>query len=283
MSAWFPLWLALSGGAEAATPTVLVSWTPFSRGDLAWIEDGRGTGTGVGEFDGLVAPALDVSAGVWFRREPGPWDVGLTLGLGVARIQTTTWIEDIYRTRHVGVVRPSLDLRVAPWKPGKYPWPWLLIGAQGDIPSARDASNGYTEEEQTAADDGALLDRARLGGIGARIGFGLEQRLVGGLTIGAQYTAGWHRGFLKAEDSRQVSSWVGSEVALVVGFHWGHWDVPPPSYEPEVAPPVPLPEPVPAPEHAPQAAPEPAPTLQAVPAPEAPPTPPAPTPAPPPR
>src|SRR5690606_2556186 len=122
-----------------------------------WIGDDRTTGTAVGEFDGVVAPNLSAFGGAWIGER-----VGLVGSVGLARLTSTRWVGDVYQSRHRGVFRPELDVRflLSPRAQGR-PVPWLVAGVYGDVPSAREVSNGFTDEEQDAADEAAYIDRAR--------------------------------------------------------------------------------------------------------------------------
>src|SRR5690606_31447825 len=55
----------LAALAHAAEPYAGVEWRPLSRADLAWVEEGRTSGAGVGELDGTVRPALQAHGGLW--------------------------------------------------------------------------------------------------------------------------------------------------------------------------------------------------------------------------
>lgn len=202
--------------ASAATPFGGLEWRPLSRADLEWVLEERTSGLGVGEFDGTASPALQGFGGAWFGDR-----VGLSLSLGIARLQNTTEVDEVVRQRHWGVVRPGLDLRLGlTQRVERRPFPWVLVGAHGDIPSSRDISNGYTDAEQAAADEQAYIERARLGGFGGRLGIGAEYELLPGLGIGAQWGVGLHRGTWRAEDLSEVSSWVSGEASLLLLFRW---------------------------------------------------------------
>ena len=206
----------LLGAAAWAAPFFGLEYSPFSRGDLTWIDEDRTSGALVGEFDGLVRPNLQAFFGGWIGNY-----LALSGTLGVARLQNVTWVSDIYRQRHWGVLRPGLDVRVAPLKrQDRLPTLWFLLGCHGDIPSARDISNGYTNEEQEGADETALGERARLGGVGARLGVGVEQKIAPALLVGALYAVEWQRSVLESDDATAVSSWLGSRAALMLTFQW---------------------------------------------------------------
>ena len=201
---------------HAATPIAGVSWTPLSRSDLVWVDEGRTSGVAVGEFDGVARPALAAFGGAWVSER-----VGVVGSLGVARLQSTTWTGDTWRQRHWGVVRPEIDLRIAlSTREVGRPAPWLFLGLYGDIPSARDVSNGYNEAEQEDADEDAWVERVRLGGLGGRLGAGVDYRLRDGLALGATWAVGYHRGFLQSTDTKVVSSWLATEASLLLSFEW---------------------------------------------------------------
>ena len=206
----------LIAAAQAATPFGGVEWRPLSRADLVWVDEGRLSGVAVGEFDGTARPGLQAYGGAWLSER-----VGLSASLGVARIQNTTEVNEVITHHHWGVFRPGIDLRWSLTQRAAHrPFPWLLAGVHGDIPTARDVSSGYTAEEQQAADDLAFVERARLGGLGARAGIGAEYEVLPGLGIGAQWALEWHRGTWRADDLSQVSQWLAANASLLMTFRW---------------------------------------------------------------
>jgi hypothetical protein len=88
----------------------------------------------------------------------------------------------------------------------------------GDIAAVTDRSNGYTEEEQEAADENAAVERQRLGGAGGRAGVGIDYRLTPYVAIGARYSLSAHWGMQRTDESTDVSSWVRSETTLSLTF-----------------------------------------------------------------
>lgn len=216
------LWFVTA--ALAATPTAGLAFTPLSRADLAWVADERTSGTPVGEFDGFVDPALAAYGGVWLG------DRFAVLGsLGVARLTSTTWDGETWRQRHWGVIRPGVDVRWAamPRDADHAIVPFLTLGGHGDIPSARDTSNGYSPEEAAQADETATIDRLRLGGVGGRLGAGVDWRPIPGIAVGAQYVVEARWATLRSSDATIASSWISSQVELLFAFEWGKRDVPP--------------------------------------------------------
>lgn len=207
------LWTA---AALAAEPYLALEWRPLGRSDLTWVSEQRTSGLAVAEQDGFARPQAQLDVGAWL----GEW-VALQGSLGVARMQTTTWVGDVYTQQHWGVLRPGIDGKVQLGSPpAGLPRPWALVGTHIDIPSARDVSNGYTVEQQITADEVATADRTRLGAVGARAGVGVEQRLVGGLSLGAMYTLQWQRSLFVSEDPATITSLVTGEAALLLLFDW---------------------------------------------------------------
>ena len=197
-------------------PYAGVEFHPYSRQDAVWVDENRTSGLSVGEFDGTIRPTLGGFVGTWI----GDF-IGLHLGLGVARLQTTTWVGETYQQRHWGVVRPSIEGRFAfIRREARWPIPWGLLGVYVDIPSARDVSNGYSEEEQQAADETAQVERLTLWGVGGRAGLGVDYRLLPGIAVGAQFTVGWHQAILAGQDQAAVSSWLATEAAVLLIFEW---------------------------------------------------------------
>lgn len=212
----FALLLALLAPAPAATGYAGLEWRPLSRQDLVWVEEGRTSGAAVGEFDGSVRSVLHAFGGVWFNRY-----IAVQGGLGLARLTTTSRIDDGYRQRHWGVIRPSVDLRFGWMEPRlRYPIPWVILGAYGDIPSVRDVSDAYTAEEQEAADALATSDRVRLGKVKGRVGMGVDYQMLPGVSLGAMFTVGVHRSTYEGADDTFTSLWLATDGALLVTFEW---------------------------------------------------------------
>ena len=202
--------------ASASTPFGGVEWRPLSRADLTWVDDGRTSGVVVGEFDGTVRPNLQAFAGAWVSDR-----AAVSGSLGMARLQNTTNVNDVVRQLHWGVVRPGLDFR---WAFHDYvedrPWPWFLLGMHADIPSARDVSTGYTRAEQAAADEGAWIERAKLGGVGGRVGLGADYEVLPGLALGAQWAVEWHHATWYADDISVATQWLAADASLMMIFRW---------------------------------------------------------------
>jgi len=205
------------------SPYMTFEWRPLSRGDLTVVEEQRTSGLLVSSVDGFARPQVQLDVGAWVTD-----NLAVQGSVGVARASVTTWTGTVYSQQHWGVVRPGFDLKLRPGRrtPG-LPVPWALLGGHVDIPSSRDVSNGYTVEEQLDADDAADIDRVRLGALGARVGVGVEQRIVGGLSIGAQYAAQWQRSLFVRRDPVTIESQVFGEASLLLVFDWPRRPTPP--------------------------------------------------------
>lgn len=217
-----PVLLLFATAIAGPTPLFGLEWRPLGRADLNWVDEGRTSGLAVAELDGAVRPALSAFFGAWMSER-----TALLGSLGLARMTTTTWTDggegepDTYRSRSWGVFRPEVDLRFAPWGHRTNPTAFLIGGLYGDIPSARDVSNAYTEEEQATADETAAQDRIRLGGFGARLGFGADVDLGKGVHIGGQYTVYWQQTLLVSDDADAVSGWLASEASMILTIEFG--------------------------------------------------------------
>lgn len=210
------LLLALSAPAEAGRPFFGLEIEPLSRKDLVWVEEDRTSGTAVGEFDGAVSSVLSAFGGGWFNRH-----VGLQASLGVALSQSSSVAGDIVRNRTWAVLRPGLDLRLGWAEHGlRKPVPWVLVGAYGDIPISADVSNGYSEEEQAAADEAVLDERFRLGGVGGRVGFGVDYEVLQGLSLGALVSLGLHRSGYTGGDTTFTTLWLSTEASILLTYLW---------------------------------------------------------------
>lgn len=204
--------LALAGPAAAA-PAFGLDWTPLAAGDLAWLLEDRDTDTLVAEDDGLLVQPLTAWGG-WI----GDKDAVLG-GLALARYTTRIWTGDQVTTVHVGAVRPSLDYRrYLRAREAGQATPWVQAGGYIVAPSARTASDAYTAEEQAAYDVIAASDRARIGGVGARVGLGGEVLLDNGLSVGGRWSAIAHRGRIDETTSFSVSVRLMTEAAVVLGL-----------------------------------------------------------------
>lgn len=208
------LWVAAP--VLAAQPFAGLEIDPLSRQDLVFVDEGRTSGTGVGELDGTVRSVASAYAGAWITRH-----VGIAAGLGVAIAQASSRAGDVERQKTIGVFRPSLDVRLG-WmeRRPRFPIPWFLVGFYGDIPTASDRSTGFTEEEQTAADEASFAELTRLGGFGARVGAAVDYEVLPGLGIGAQVTVGLQRSAYLGADETLTSLWISTEASILLQFTW---------------------------------------------------------------
>lgn len=199
--------LGLLAGPALAEPIVALDYVPFSRGDLVWLEEDWTSGTGVGEFDGLLKTPLTPWIGVRGSR----WT---TLGtVGSARFATVTSDSNGRHTVSKAGVRlgASLQRTVGDWEITR---PWVGLGAWGVIPFVRDQSDAYNKAQTAEAEFDAAADRARIGGIGARAGGGLDMPVLPGAKLGFNTHLVTHSAISFSETSTQVSLLTWMETAL---------------------------------------------------------------------
>lgn len=190
-----------------------VDYVPAGRADLIAIEDGQTSGTGVGEFDGILSPPLTAWAGIINDRRA--W-LG---GASVAWRSTSTWAGSQRTTRRRGGVRLALDHRsylVSP-DPDTIA-PWLQAGLYGIIPFAAEYSDAWTAEEALAMDAVAAEARSSIGGVGLRVGGGVAYETDSGLSLGARALLVIHQGFQYDDSGQSASTAVRMEPAITVGW-----------------------------------------------------------------
>lgn len=208
------LLIALTSNALAMTPTFGVEYTPLSRSDLTWVTDIGNGGTGVSEFDGFINPNLTPFFGVWFTE-----NMSLVTSLGVASTSSTTWVDDIFETTTLRVIRPSLSLRLAPWgQPDDDVSFSFSVGGHGDIPKVTQESNGYSEEEKDIADIVSLEEQYRLGGGGGHFGIGSDISLLPHLLLGAEWRLEGHWNTSRTTESATLDSWLSSRGIIRLTF-----------------------------------------------------------------
>ncbi len=206
--------LALLSTSFAADFLLGADYVPMGRADLVWVDEDRTSGTGVGEFDGLLRPSLTVYGGLSTGRHT------FLLGLGVALERTTTWTADSRRTVSAGGFRPSVDYQRALRDRLDRVRPWIGAGLYGTVPIARDASNAYTEEEAEAASEGARGTRHRIGSAGGRAGLGADATLIEGIDVGFRLHVNVHNGWAVSEDEVAWSTLAYGEAALRLQVRW---------------------------------------------------------------
>jgi len=190
-----------------------VDYAPLGRADLVVAEEGQTSGTGLGEFDGLLQPPLTAWGGLLNGRRA--W----LLGLSVASERTSSYIGTESARSVRGAVRPSVDHRTYLRDRELHtPLPWIQVGLYGVIPWGWETSESYTTEEQAAMDTQAAIDRSRIGGAGLRMGGGVELGFQGGLFIGARSLLVIHQGRESDEDGITISTQLRTDVALTAGL-----------------------------------------------------------------
>ena len=191
---------ALTAATLAAEPILGVDWVPFGRADLVAVEDEWTSGTGVGEFDGLLRPALTPYAGAQLGRTT------VLAGFGVALTRTTTWTAESRASVSQGGLRPSIDVQRDLGEGTERVQPWVGAGLYGIWPLARDVDQADSTEEAEAADEGAMATRFRIAGAGARAGGGADVVIADGFELGFRAHLVGHNGWSLTEDQASWSS-----------------------------------------------------------------------------
>lgn len=198
-----------------------VDWVPFGRADLAWVEADQLSGELVSATDGMLSPPLYLEGGLASAHD------AVVLGLGLARVGTTTTTYDsegelVARSgAHVMGLRVGADYkrflraRVLP-RSGQEAAvaPFVQGGAYAVIPSASKYDDAWTAEEQSAQDEDAGAERARIGAVGARLGGGADLCWDVGLCLGVRGLLVGHRTQAVGEGFRTVSTLFTFEPAL---------------------------------------------------------------------
>lgn len=227
MLAVLPIVLATLLSAEADDASaprgfVGVDWLPLGAAELAWLEEGRLSGTGAAEGDGNLRGSLRLQGGPTWGRH------ALLLGLSTYRETTTVWGSnpedgsDLVTTVRQGAVRPSASWR---WWTTHLardrPLPFVDVGVYGVIPTVNYSSESWTAAEQDEWDRIQQDDRTRIRGVGLSAGGGVEVRWDNGLSLGARQSFVAHRGEDVSDDQSRISVLLRTETALTLGFVLG--------------------------------------------------------------
>lgn len=206
-------------GAEPVGGYVAAEWLPFGQAELAWVDEGRQSGTGAAETDGNLRAPLRLSGGPTFGRH------AVLVSLSTWRETTTTWGSnpedgsDLTTRVRRGAVRPAANYR---WwcreLANSTPLPYVDAGVYGVIPTVDYSSETWSATEQRSWDGIAEDDKTRIGGWGLSAGGGVEVRLENGLAIGARQAFAVHRGADIDDDQGRVSVLLRTETALTLGF-----------------------------------------------------------------
>jgi hypothetical protein len=190
-----------------------VDYVPAGRADLLALEEGQTSGTGVGEFDGVLSPPLSAWGGVLSGRQA--W-LG---GVSVAWRSTSTWAGSQRTTSRRGGVRLALDHRTYLVSPDPETIaPWLQAGLYGIIPVASEYSDAWNDDEAAAMDAVAAEARSRIGGVGLRLGGGVAWQTDAGLSLGARALVVVHQGFQFDDSGQSASTAARVEPAITVGW-----------------------------------------------------------------
>ncbi|MFT5684158.1 MAG: hypothetical protein ACI8RZ_005099 [Myxococcota bacterium] len=190
-----------------------IDYVPAGRADLVALEEGQTSGTGVGEFDGVLSPPLTVWGGIINDR------IAWLGGVSVAWQSSSTWAGSQRTTSRRGGVRLALDRRsylVSP-DPDTIA-PWIQVGAYGIVPFAGEHSDAWNDDEAAAMDAVAAEARSRIGGAGLRFGGGVAYETASGLSLGARALVVAHIGWEFDESGQSASTAVRMEPAVTIGW-----------------------------------------------------------------
>ena len=149
----------------------------------------------------------------WIGLERGEWT--WQLSLGAARQLSTRWDAGQARRYAITAFRPGAEAQRG-WGGEEIlkPAPFAAVGLWGVIPVVRDRSSAYGPAEQAAANESARGVMAQVGGVGIRLGGGLDLPLNETLSVGAAaYWSLW-RGQSVDEDAWSTSALGWSEVVI---------------------------------------------------------------------
>jgi len=219
--------LATSVAAGSDAPTtprgyVGVDWLPLGAAELAWLEEGRLSGTGAAETDGNLQGSLRLYGGPTWGRHAA------LFGLSAFRETTTVWGSnpedgsDLVTKVRRGAIRPSASWR---WWTTHLatdrPLPFLDVGVYGVIPTVRYSSETWDAAEEEEWERIQEDDRTRVAGFGLSAGAGLEVRWDNGMSLGARQSFVAHRGQDVSDDQSRISVLLQTETALTLGFVLG--------------------------------------------------------------
>lgn len=193
-----------------------VGFNPAGVGALAWSDADQFSGTLAGEFDGVLRPPLTAYAG-WFDKHNAA-----LLDVAVVRFSNATFA-DTSSVESVGAMRLGVDYRR--YLPAAGCGPGFIdmygnVGLYGILPTARDTSDAYTEEDQASADEASAELRARVGGLGGRLGVGAAYRAGGpaSVSVGARGSLVLHRAQSTLETGYTISTVLLPEAVLTLEF-----------------------------------------------------------------
>jgi hypothetical protein len=199
-----------------------IDWLPLGPAELAWIDQGRLSGTGAAETDGNLQATLRLHGGPTWGRHAA------LFGLSTWRETTTVWGSnpedgsDLITTVRRGAVRPSATYRWwASHLATDRPLPFVDVGVYGVIPTVKYSSESWNGAEQDEWDRIQGDDRTRIAGFGLSAGGGVEVRWDNGLSLGARQSFVAHRGQDVSDDQSRISVLLQTETALTLGFVLG--------------------------------------------------------------
>ena len=169
----------LTISAHASSPLIGMEYAP-SRAPV--LTTSLQTGTGLGEFDGIINPVWRPFFGMQLTEK-----FDLTTTFGMASNIEYTQIDAVEEQITTRVFRPALAVgfKNGPVQTGSFKAHYK-IGVHANLPWVARTSSGYSTEEQSAADLSSTVEADRLRGFGfdGAIGaqYGINEHLVAGIS-----------------------------------------------------------------------------------------------------
>ena len=194
-----------------------LDYVPPGIGAFAFDDADGFSGTLASEWDGWLRPPLTAHAGWVGERH------AVLANLAVVESIANSYAENTH-TFSVGGVRIGADWR-------GYLWPreagrvnvWPTAGLFGILPNSFETDTSYTTEETDQAAEDSRERRARIGGIGAQAGVGVEYCFGDkagqpAISLGARWLLRGFGGLDLADEETDFSMFLVSEAALVLDF-----------------------------------------------------------------
>lgn len=190
---------------------------PPGVGAFAFDDSNGFSGTLASEWDGWLRPPLTAHAG-WANQRHA------VLGnLAVVQTISDSYAENTH-TYTVGGLRIGADWRYCFWpRESGSVNAWPTAGVFGTLPNSTETDTSWTIEEQDQAEEDSRERRARIGGVGAQAGLGVDYTFGDkagnpAVILGARWTVKGFGGLDLAETETDFSVLMVSEAALLLEF-----------------------------------------------------------------
>jgi hypothetical protein len=194
-----------------------LAYVPPGIGAFAFDDANAWSDTLAGEWDGWLRPPLTARAG-WMGAR-----TAVTANVAVVEIVDYSYAENTHRSS-LGGVRLGIDAR-------HYLFPraarsvnfFPCYGLFGIVPNAAESDSEWTVEESDAAAEESRDRRARIGGVGAQAGLGMDYAFADAkgepaILLGGQWVVRGFGGLDVATEQTDFSLFLLSEVAITLEF-----------------------------------------------------------------